>query len=154
MEKKRLSVCFADQENYLKVIEKIGEEDAINLIQDAFKTAGDIIFQNGGKIVKYLGDAILFYFEDTKTAVKSAELIAKCFNKKIDGIDIGFAVSVATGDVYLTKIGHPKCSFDDIMGTTVNKAALLIKQTRESDDRIALCPETKAANSWSKIFFI
>ena len=90
-----------------------------------------------------MGDSILFYFEDVKSAVKASKEIAKCFDRSVEGFDVRFNVSIATGDVCLTKVGHPNFLFDDIMGITVSKAAILLREANKRDDGIALCPETE-----------
>lgn len=57
MDHQRLSVCFADLTHYARLVETLGDEAALDVLQDLYRTAGDSIVQHGGRIRKYIGDA-------------------------------------------------------------------------------------------------
>ena len=143
MEKTNLSVGFADLTHYAKLMDAVGAEKAIEILQDAFKFAGDIIVKHNGKIRKYIGDAVLFTFNDPKQAISAAKEIAGGYKKDIESLTVQFSISIATGEVFFCKIGHPSYTVEDIIGTTVNTAGKLMKEATHSEPKIALCNETK-----------
>jgi adenylate cyclase len=142
MNKVQLSVGFADMTNFRLLVDSVGIEDTYRYLQDAFKVAGDKIIEHRGKIRKYIGDTILFTFENAKDAVSAAHEIAG-YLKEIGDITLRFNIGIATGEVIVVKIGHPAYMVEDILGKTVNKAALLSREAGKGDSGVALCEETK-----------
>ena len=65
MEKKNLTVCLVDIAGFMKKMASKEEEELINELQGFYEKVGDIIVNNNGRIVKYIGDAILFTFESS-----------------------------------------------------------------------------------------
>ncbi len=142
MRKTAMTVGFADLSHFVRVTEIIGEEQALTMLQEAFKAAGNCILQKGGTIRKYIGDTILFTFEDTATARIVAKEIRACFLFKRGKICVQFNIGLATGEVWEVKIGHPDCIVDDIYGMTVNNAALLSREAFKSSNGIKMCSVT------------
>lgn len=142
MEKMRLTVGFADLTNYNLLLETIGIEKTYEYLQDIFKIAGDKIIQYGGKIRKYIGDTILFTFENPTNAVEASNEIAG-YIKEVGEISLRFKIGIATGEVMLVKLGHPSFVIEDILGNTVNRAARLVKTASEKESGVALDKETQ-----------
>ncbi len=143
MEKQTLSVGFADLTHYAKATEALGSEKVIALLQEAFQAAGDSVVKHGGQIRKYIGDTILFTFTDPHQAICAAKEIAAGFCREVDSLTLRYHVAVATGEVLVGEIGHPSYRVEDVMGETVNRAALLIKEAHKSESGCAFCEETK-----------
>lgn len=141
MYRERKTVGFADLSNFLKLMDAVGEEQMVHHLQQAFLYAGDIILQHGGKIHKYLGDALLFSFPDPVEAVEAGRQIAQ-YQIEAEGVSVRFYVGLATGEVTIAEIGHPSKIEEDILGHTVNQAAILLKQARKAPDHLALSEET------------
>ena len=139
-----MAVGFADMANYSKLVTSVGDEKAVEYLQEAFKAAGDIIIKNGGHIHKYIGDGILFSFADPKMAVLAAKEIASSYSQEIGDLTLKYNVSVATGDVLICKVGHPSYLVNDIMGEVVDRAAMLIKKAYQSSSGVAFCDKTKS----------
>src|SRR5437764_1378880 len=83
MQKRIMSIGFADLTHYARVVEMLGSEQAVVLLQEAFLAAGDVILKYGGQIRKYIGDAILFSFDDPRQATRAAHEIAACFRRDV-----------------------------------------------------------------------
>ena len=143
IESKILAVGFADLERYHKYVIKYGGKAAIDLLNETYNLAGDIIVKNGGKIIKYMGDSIMFILEDPSKSEITAKKITECFKKDFNDHTVQFNVSIATGEVFLTKIGHKSFKMNDIFGETVNRAALLNREISGSQSKYLLCEETK-----------
>ena len=142
MDRQRLSVCFADLTNWVRLVEAAGDEGAVALLQEIFQETGDSIVQYDGRIRKYIGDAVLFTFTDPRQAIAAAHEIA-AQRREAYGLELRRRVGVATGDVLVVSLGHPSLVLEDIMGATVNRAALLIRDAGRSELGVALCEETQ-----------
>lgn len=143
MEKKYLSVGFVDLTDYSKLLESVGMEQSVTILQDAFKKAGDIILKHKGKIWKYIGDLIMFTVDDPQEAVLLAQEIASSIVREDSRFNLRFNVTIATGEVLVGKIGHPSCMVEDVMGEPVIKAALMKSEAARNRVGFALCPVTK-----------
>ena len=141
MEKKKMTVCFSDITNFTRIMEKYDEEKIVELLQTFFSEIGDIIVQNDGEIRKYVGDSLLFTFENPQNAIAAIKKIAE-IRKILDEFIIETHVSAATGEVLVTEIGHESYKITDILGSTINQAAILLRKASASETNYALCPET------------
>lgn len=142
MDKQRMTVGFADLTNFNMLVEKEGIEKTLSCLQRAFKIAGDKIINYGGKIRKYIGDTVLFTFVYPEQAIEAAKEIAGYLDEE-GPITLRFNIGLATGDVYIVKIGHPSFLVDDILGESVNRASLLVKEAAKRDSGLAICENTK-----------
>jgi adenylate cyclase len=143
MKKQTLSVGFTDLTHYAKAVETLGSEQALAFLQEAFQAAGDVIVQRGGRIRKYIGDAILFTFDDPQQAVCAAKEMAAGYCREVEALTLRWHVAVATGEVLVGEIGHPSFRVEDVMGETVNRAARLMKEAHQSESGCAFCEETR-----------
>jgi len=144
MHKQTLTVGIADLSGFVQLINAVGMEQAIAHLQDAFRAAGDAIFKHGGRIHKYLGDAVLFTFDDLAPAQAAAREIAQyrqAVGAPTGELTVRFYVGLCTGEVYLGPIGHPAFLQDDVMGEAVNRAFMLLKDARQNENGVAICDE-------------
>jgi class 3 adenylate cyclase len=138
----RLSVGFADLHQFLVLISTAGWEKTALILQESVTAIGDLIVQHNGQIRKYLGDAVLFTFEDPRQAIRAAQAIAQ-YRRAIDSQIVRFHVGVATGDVLETEFGHPSYRLPEIFGQPVIQAIELIRAAKASPQGFALCDETR-----------
>ncbi len=144
METRQLYVGFADLDHFARFAEAHSLQEVHALLQEAFTAAGDEIVTRGGRIVKYLGDSVLFTFDDPKTAAEAARAIAGGYRRPEGDLELRFRVSVATGEVLCAELGHPSLVCEDVLGLTVNEAAKGLKAAGAAEDGVALCPQTQA----------
>lgn len=142
MSSRTLSVGLADIHQFMALISTVGWEKTVASLQDAVTAIGDLIVQHGGQIRKYVGDAVLFTFDDPRQAIRAARAIAG-YRQTVDSFMIRFYVSVATGEVLETEFGHPAQRVHDIFGQPVNRVFDLIRPARASPDGVALCEVTQ-----------
>ncbi len=142
MKRQVMTVGFADLSNFSRVARSIGEEGILDVLNESYRIAGDIILNNGGVIRKYIGDSILFTFNDATAAIKAAHEIANGFRKEVDDLTMRHYVSIATGSVWVGEIGHPDYMVEDIIGEVVNKAALGISDAHKSESGIYISDRT------------
>lgn len=115
----RVAVGFADIVEFTETSRSLDERELARLVERFEETASDIVAEHGGRIVKTLGDEVLYTAE---TPVLGAE-IGLCVAEAVRaGGDTQVRVGMAYGPV-LTLMG-------DVFGTTVNLASRLTSMAR------------------------
>ncbi|MFD0683781.1 adenylate/guanylate cyclase domain-containing protein [Actinomadura fibrosa] len=110
-----LAVGFADVVSFTRLSRQL-DGDALAAFVMRFETvAGEIVAERGGRVVKTLGDEILFVASDPGAAAEIGLKIAERFNEDPDFPKV--RVGMAYGEVIL-RLG-------DVFGTPVNLAARL-----------------------------
>jgi adenylate cyclase len=114
-EEKPLSVGFVDLAGFTKLSRSLSRMQLSRLTETFEQTASGVVADRGGRVVKMIGDEIMFYAQDAGTAADiSCGLIeALAEIEDIPAVHAG----VATGPVLLR--------FGDVYGSTVNIAARL-----------------------------
>ncbi len=130
MKKVSLVVLFCDIRGFMRLSVSLGNRMPA-FVQKFYEKAGDAVVDNGGSILKYIGDAILCVFPRGREneAVRCAVRMRKDFAALVESYkmaqvaDLGAAVS--SGDVTRGVFGHRSLRVDDVMGETVAHAAVL-----------------------------
>jgi adenylate cyclase len=133
LKRKTITVGFADMANFSQASQIVGEEGILEILNESYQIVGDIILKHGGVIRKYIGDSILFSFADTTAAEKAGREIASAYRKNVKDLILRHFVSIATGEVWVGKIGHPSLMVDDVIGWVVNRAAMGIKEAHKAE---------------------
>ena len=137
------AVLFSDIRSFTTISEKLGPQQTVAMLNDYFTIMVDCIFNHGGILDKYIGDAIMAVFgapfssgQDADQAVKSgiemlirlAEFNLDRQNKGFDPIAIGIGISA---DVIVSgNIGSPKRMDYTVIGDGVNLASRLEGATK------------------------
>jgi adenylate cyclase len=110
-----MTVGFADLAGFTRLSRQIPEEDLAVLVQSFESVSADVVAAEGARLIKTLGDEVLFVHESPrKIAAIAVELHeAHRGNHDVPKMRIG----LATGPVLL-RMG-------DVFGTTVNRASRL-----------------------------
>jgi adenylate cyclase len=125
-------VGIVDVVNSTQTISRLSKEQSCEFYSVFLNTVGYIIENNGGKVVKNMGDGILFYFPKStgsdhdipikcgKKILKATEMINSIFKKrKIPAIQ--YRVSLDYGPIMIARYSTSSCR--DIFGPTVNLCA-------------------------------
>ena len=117
-----LTVGFADIVGFTALSNELTREKIGDLVEVFEARCGDVIAANGGRLIKSLGDAVLFVNEDALGAFATAEGIIKVIgrDKRMPDVRIG----LATGSVVL-RLG-------DVFGPPVNLASRLTQVARRN----------------------
>ena len=131
---KNYCVGIVDVVNSTKIISKLSQEKACIYYSVFLNTIGYIAQNHGAKVVKNIGDGILFYFpKDSPSNLQAAlecaskmqdasKMINKIFqNRKMPNIQ--YRISLDYGPLMIAKSMHSSCK--DIFGPTVNLCAKL-----------------------------
>lgn len=114
-DQKPLSVGFVDLAGFTKLSRSLGRMELARLTESFEQAASGVVADGGGRVVKTIGDEIMFVAFDTASAAD----IALGLIDRLAGIEDMPAVhaGVATGSVLLR--------FGDVFGSTVNIASRL-----------------------------
>ncbi|WP_407703700.1 adenylate/guanylate cyclase domain-containing protein [Streptomyces triticagri] len=112
---RRLAVGFADLVGFTRLTRRMEEEELGELVEAFETTCADLVAANGGRLIKTLGDEVLFSADDAGTAAEIAfRLIETMANDEtMPELRVGIAFGTVT-----TRMG-------DVFGTTVNLASRL-----------------------------
>ncbi|ORM27834.1 guanylyl cyclase [Williamsia sp. 1135] len=114
-----LAVGFVDIVGYTSLSRKIGMDELDGLLETFETNAYDVINSRGGRVVKTLGDAVMFEVEDPAAAADMALALQQLTDEH--GLP-PLRVGIAFGTV-LTRLG-------DVFGEPVNIAARLTSSAR------------------------
>ena len=127
----QLAIGFADMVGFTTLVRRLSERQLAQLVQHFEEVAAEIVSENGGQIVKMLGDEVVFTADDPQAAGSIAlDLLERVAG---DPSMPQLRIGLAFGPV-LRHLG-------DVFGTTVNRASRLTGVARPHtvvvDDRTA-----------------
>ena len=125
-------VGIVDVVNSTKIISKLSQEQACIYYSVFLNTIGYIAQSHGAKVVKNIGDGVLFYFP--KDSAQNLERVLKCSTKMLEASEminkifqkrkmpkIQYRISLDYGPLMIAKYMTSSCK--DIFGPTVNLCA-------------------------------
>lgn len=135
----KTTILFADIRGFTNLSEKMPPEQVVEVLNEYFTRVTDVIFDHGGMLDKYIGDAVMAVFgapiskgNDALNAVKAAieiqRLVAEMNRdaavRKWPELKVGIGIN--TGLVTAGNIGSPKRLDYTVIGDTVNIASRLM----------------------------
>jgi adenylate cyclase len=120
-------VLFADVHNYSKVSHALGAS-AYGFLQEMYEKLGDIIVEDGGAIVKYLGDALLCVFpadtenEAVDCALKLRPAFAQIVSCRGLSVETELEIGLGSGQAAAGTFGHKSLLQWDVLGEEVIRA--------------------------------
>lgn len=135
-ERKRVAVLFCDIRSFTEISEKLDAQEVVNFLNEYFGFMIDIVFEFGGTLDKFIGDAVMavygvpFNLENNeemavRSAVKMRELV-ETYNegrRKKNLSDIKIGIGIHSGEVIAGNIGSDKRMEYTVVGSTVNIAS-------------------------------
>ncbi len=128
-----VTVGFADIVSFTALSNQLDEDGIGDLVEVFEARCADVIAAHGGRVIKSIGDSVLFVHDDPLSAVATAEGIIATIgrDKRLPDVRLG----LATGSV-VTRLG-------DVFGRPVNLAARLTAVARKN--RVIVDEATAAA---------
>ena len=131
------SILLADVRNSTKLMEMIGTEAWVGVMNNIFQVLEAEIYRMGGEIDQYRGDGVLAFFgartvheDDPERAVLAGLMIQQSFHqyakrlkKDYPDVDLKLRVGINTGEVIVTSIGNEQHYENTAMGGAVALAA-------------------------------
>jgi adenylate cyclase len=152
-----VSVLFSDIRSFTRLSEKLSAREMVATLNDYFAEMVDIIFERGGTLDKFIGDAIMAVFgapfvthEDTDNAVATAvEMLDRLrkLNQEWAAADrppLDIGVGINTGPVVAGTIGSPKRMDYTVIGDHVNLAARIESANKYYGTKILISEHTLA----------
>ncbi|WP_030760046.1 adenylate/guanylate cyclase domain-containing protein [Streptomyces griseus] len=112
---RRLAVGFADLVGFTRLTRRLEEEELGELVEAFETTCADLVAAHGGRLIKTLGDEVLYAADDAGIAAEIALRLIETLSQ--DETMPALRVGIAFGTV-TTRMG-------DVFGTTVNLASRL-----------------------------
>jgi adenylate cyclase len=135
----KVTVMFADIRGFTPMSENMGPERVVEILNEYFTRVTDVIFDTGGTLDKYIGDAVMAVYgapitkgDDAANCVESAiqiqrlliELNRDAATRKWPELRVGIGIN--TGIVTAGNIGSPRRIDYTVIGDTVNTASRLM----------------------------
>ena len=139
----QVSVMFADIRGFTTLSERMAPEKIVELLNEYFTRVTDVIFDNGGTLDKYIGDAVMAVFgapiskgNDALNCVKAAvelqrlvvEMNRDAKARKWPQLQVGIGIN--TGLVTAGNIGSPRRIDYTVIGDNVNMASRLMNKAK------------------------
>jgi adenylate cyclase len=124
-------ILFCDVHCFSRVMNALGDTTPA-FVQRYYETAGRAVVAHGGKLLKYMGDAILAVFPEghEQDAVRAALAMRKDFPAVVPRlsppVQTELEVSVGSGPVHTGEFGHESLRMEDVFGETVNETAVIM----------------------------
>lgn len=112
---RRLAVGFADLVGFTRLTRRLEEEELGELVEAFETTCSDLVAAHGGRLIKTLGDEVLFAADDAGIAAEIGLRLIETMahDETMPELRVGIAFGTVT-----TRMG-------DVFGTTVNLASRL-----------------------------
>lgn len=134
--RKTVTVLFSDIRDFTTLSETWPPDLLVAILNEYFTAMVAIIFEHGGMIDKFVGDAIVAVFgsliEVENPARRAADAAAHMMRKMPElnqrwerdfGVSLHMGVGISTGEVFLGNIGSPERMEFTVIGDTVNVAS-------------------------------
>jgi len=125
------AVGFADMVSFTRRTAGLGSTDLSDFVQRFESAARDVVTDAGGRVVKTIGDAVLFVTDDVVTGARVALGLARVLGGELDVERAHGVGGIAEGARGVTPVrvgfvwGRVLSRFGDVFGRPVNLAARL-----------------------------
>lgn len=149
-------ICFADLRESTRWAEELSDDGFVGVLNDYFGAVAGAIYENGGEVLRYIGDGILaiFPYDEMEVASNacqasrcdaalSAALVARermdavNTNREAQGLKpLDFGMALHVGDVTYGNIGINQRLDFTVIGPAANAAARLESLCREEGQNL------------------
>jgi len=126
-------ILVVDLSGYAREFRSHSDSEMAAFAQEYYRTAGEVVEEQGGKIIKFMGDAVLSTFspDAASEAVAAAITLQRAITKL--AIDLEFEVRLGAnihfGEAVAAEFGTGSNRRYDILGRAVNQTFLLGRGT-------------------------
>ncbi|MEK7655478.1 MAG: adenylate/guanylate cyclase domain-containing protein [Patescibacteria group bacterium] len=156
-EKRRMTVLFSDVRGFTTISESLPPEQLVEIMNTYLTAMTEIVFANGGTLDKYIGDAVMAFWNApldqpdhairaATTAIEMQKKLADMNKEKIfpNGIELKIGVGINTGEMIVGNMGS-ETRFDyTVLGDNVNLGARLESLTKEHGVGIIVSEATRS----------
>lgn len=129
-----MTVLFADLAGFTELTNRVGAERSYEIVNAFFRMAADVLVAHDAYIDKYIGDAVMAFFnvpiqraDHAARAIAAATAIQQGMQAVSDavGMPLQVRIGVASGKAKLGRIGAANSESFSVIGDVVNLAARL-----------------------------
>jgi class 3 adenylate cyclase len=140
--RKEITVVFIDLRGFTAFVEKSDPEDVMTILREYQSAMGHLVSEYGGTLERFIGDAVMVYFNDplpcpnhAQQAVKMATgmreaiyFLQEEWTKR--GIQLGAGIGIATGYATIGAVGFKERLDYAAIGPVTNLAARLCSEAQ------------------------
>jgi adenylate cyclase len=146
-ERREVTVLFADVSGFTSWVESAEPEALVAQLNEYFHAIVDCVLAQGGTLQKFIGDAVLAVWGDTRTngpiqdaagavnaAIKMQEAVTRLnqqWTTQADRRPISIGIGLHHGVAMVGNVGHPQRMEFTVLGDVVNVAARLETANRQ-----------------------
>lgn len=133
-------VGFADLSGFTSLTQTLTTADLFSLVSDFTATVADIVHAGGGRVVKFIGDAVMWVSSSPRVSVQIAADLAnhETFNEEVTQVRAGLAFGTVVN------------MNGDYFGHAVNLAARLVDAAMPGQI-LASTPVRDAVQDWPAV---
>ncbi|WP_170756457.1 adenylate/guanylate cyclase domain-containing protein [Ruegeria lacuscaerulensis] len=143
-------IWYFDLQGFTKLSEALPGDSVIELLNDYFAEAVDVVERNGGNVLKFMGDGMLAIFDINqvpdarRVAIHAAVELRNTFEelnkrRQADGLPTtGFTLSLHAGDVLYGNIGGRSRLDFTVVGPAVNTTSRILGMCSALDQNIVV----------------
>ncbi|MBU0467414.1 MAG: adenylate/guanylate cyclase domain-containing protein [Nanoarchaeota archaeon] len=154
--KKEITIFFSDIRGFTSISEKLNPEELVNLMNDYLTKMTEIILENNGTVDKFIGDAVMAFWNAPFNQEDHAELACKSAVEQINSLkkfnkdkknqgypEINIGIGINTGEAITGNMGSEERFDYTAMGDSVNLASRLEGLTKQYGVNIIISESTK-----------
>jgi adenylate cyclase len=154
-ERRRMSVIFSDIRGFTTISEGLSPEQLVHYLNIYLSRMTEIVFANGGVLDKYIGDAVMAFWNApfdqadhavraVKTALNWQDALAEMNTAKAFGnLEFHIGAGVNTGDMIVGNVGGDARFDYTVIGDNVNLGSRLEGLTKEYGVRVLITEATQ-----------
>ncbi len=137
-ERREVAVLFSDIRGFTAMAESMGPDAVARLLSDYFSEMVEVIFEHGGTLDKFIGDAVMALWgapishsDDPDRALRAAIAMQRAIDDLNRGWaaagqpEIGVGIGISHGEVFAGNIGSHRRLEYTVLGDAVNVASRL-----------------------------
>jgi len=131
-ERRQLTVLFADVRGFTTLSEELPPEEVMTLLNDFTERCTRIVFENGGTLDKYIGDAVMAFWNAPRPAPDHAgQALAAAIAMAGNGAEelrkrgVRIGIGLCSGEVVVGNVGGAARKAYTAIGDVVNTASRL-----------------------------
>ncbi|MFH1801311.1 MAG: CHASE2 domain-containing protein [archaeon] len=154
--KRQITIFFSDIRGFTSISEKLSPEDLVGLMNDYLTKMTEIILKNNGTVDKFIGDAIMAFWNAPLLEENHSKLACKSAIEQIDALnclkkewnkkghpEIKIGCGINTGDAIIGNMGSEDRFDYTAIGDSVNLASRLEGLTKQYGVDIIISDSTK-----------
>lgn len=155
-EKRRITILFSDIRSFTALAETMSPEMLVEMLNQYLGVMTDIVMDNQGTLDKYIGDALMAFFNaplDVQDhAIRAASVALEMQHRLIDlnllfeekyGRQLMIGIGLHTGDAVVGNLGAEKRFDYTAIGDTVNLGSRLESATKQYAAPILISQDTR-----------